>query len=673
MPVSQPDPIAPSSEAASQTSGLLADLAQILQTSLPPETFHVEFLRRVVDAVGARAGAVWSRRAQGDFRLEAQINLEVVGMDQAPGGLSRHAETLRAAASAGRPVWLPPRQAGTARGGPVNPTAHGLFLAPVLLNQQTVGFVEVWTEGERDVRSARALARTLGEAAGFVAAYLHQGQWDRLQQEQQLWAQVDTFARQVHGSLDPQEVAHRVANGARSLLGCDQVSVAIRRGRKTEVAAVSGAPTVDPRGPLPRAMTALFARVLAWGERLVYAGQRDPGLPPNVLQALDDYLAQSNSRFVVVVPLRDERERAEERPRSALLVESFGAEFAREEIESRLERVIPHAATALYSAAEHGQAPLRGLSSLLSGMRNGVRGRRGASSAVALGLALALVAMLTFVSIPLRLDSRGELLPSDRQIVYSRLSGRIIEVKTRHGETVVRGQELLLMEDPELQLEVEQLGLKVSAAEQRIALLNQQIGKETGSEERNALLREKSSQEYEMRRAAAERDILLQGARDPRRAPVVSPLTGKVVTFDAREELVGKTVKPGDPLLRVARTEGPWEVELFIPEGHVGAVREGLDRSPAGELELDLLLASHPHRTFKGRLQRTGLGGETTVKDNVVVLPARVRVTDPDLIGRLEGMPVGVEVRAKIHCGQRPIGQVWFFGLWEFFHEHVLF
>ena len=56
--------------------------------------------------------------------------------------------------------------------------------------------------------------------------------------------------------------------------------------------------------------------------------------------------------------------------------------------------------------------------------------------------------------------------------------------------------------------------------------------------------------------ARPERDVLLQGSRNPRRTPVLAPLAGKVVTFDAQEQLLGKTVKPGDPLLRVARVQG---------------------------------------------------------------------------------------------------------------------
>jgi biotin carboxyl carrier protein len=283
-----------------------------------------------------------------------------------------------------------------------------------------------------------------------------------------------------------------------------------------------------------------------------------------------------------------------------------------------------------------------------------------------------LVAGLTLIRIPLRLDARGQLVPQDRQVVYATLTGKVVEVKARHGDRVEKGQELLFLEDLETQLKVEQLGIKVNSAQQRLAMLGERLSKAVTADERNTLTRERINQEYELRKAAAERDLLLKESRSPRKAAVPAPLAGKVVTFDANEQLLGKTVKPGDPLLRVARIERPWEIELLIPEGHIGPIRQALRQAPAGRVAVDLLLASQPNRTYQGWLERDGLGGETTVKDNAVMLPARVRI-GRDLAAQLGEMPVGVEVRAKVHCGDRAVAYVWFFELAEFFYEHVVF
>src|SRR5207237_6322673 len=131
-------------------------------------------------------------------------------------------------------------------------------------------------------------------------------------------------------------------------------------------------------------------------------------------------------------------------------------------------------------------------------------------------------------------------------------SGKVVEVKAANGDRVERGQELLFLEDLETQLKVEQLAIKIGAAEHRLAVLNDQLAKAAGDEERDPLIRERIAQDYELRKATAERALLSHGSRVPRRTPVPAPLAGRVVTFDTREQLVGKTVKPGDPLLRVA-------------------------------------------------------------------------------------------------------------------------
>jgi biotin carboxyl carrier protein len=283
------------------------------------------------------------------------------------------------------------------------------------------------------------------------------------------------------------------------------------------------------------------------------------------------------------------------------------------------------------------------------------------------------IAFLALAPMTLRLEAKGQMVPIERQMVYAAHTGKIIELRARPGDRVEKGQELLFIEDLDTQLQIDQLAIKIGAAEQRLAHLSEQIGKKASSEERSTLVKERIQQQYELGKATIERDILLQMSRSPRKAPVFAPLTGKVVTFDAHEQLLGKTVKPGDPLLRIAAVHGGWEIELQIPERNVGPMRAGLFASEAGYVEVDLLLASQPHRTYKGRLYKEGLGGETKVLDNAVVLPARVRVVDEDLIRQIETFPVGLEVRSKVHCGPSSVGAVWFHELWEFFYEHVVF
>ena len=85
------------------------------------------------------------------------------------------------------------------------------------------------------------------------------------------------------------------------------------------------------------------------------------------------------------------------------------------------------------------------------------------------------------------------------------------------------------------------------------------------------------------------------------------------------------------------------------------------------------MVSSDPHRTYHGTLHRDGLGGETIVREDKVVLPARVTLTDQALLSQMVHLPVGVEVRARIDCGYAPAGQVWFGEIGDFLYRRFVF
>jgi multidrug efflux pump subunit AcrA (membrane-fusion protein) len=674
---SPPAGAAPVAESASHRTGrLLQEMTALLDSCPPPTEFYGGYLQRVLTALHGVAGAVWSCPSPDRFHLEFQCNLSEIGLEAITNGQNCHAELLRLAAGKTEPLWAPPRSGPDLSGGQVsaaNLSGYGLLLAPILMDGECTGLVEVWIDFYHDSQAWRGAVRLLAEVAGFAAAYHHKTQLRNLQARQQLWEKLETFVRNLHTSLNSREIAYLAVNELRPLLGCDQVAVALHQGGAARVTAVSGATSVDRAGSLVRALELLCQAVLTWGDTLVYTGARDDALPAAVRSALDAYLKESNPRFLMAMPLKDERDPAHQPCRSALVAESFEATVGTEQLLSRAAVVAPHLASALYNAAEHANLPLGWLSRPVGRMHGWLHGRRWAKIGLALAAFTALAVVLLEIPAPLRREATGQLLPTDRQIIYAPVAGRIVELKVQNGDLVGKGQELLFMEDLEAQLKLEQLAIKIASAEHRLAVLTEQLGRSATADDRDGLTKERINQEYELRKAAAERDILLHGSRNAQKTPLTAPLAGKVVTFDVREQLLGKTVKPGDALLRVARVQGTWEIELYIPEANVGHVREGLRHSPDGTVPVDVLLNSQPDRIRKAVLARDGLGGESVVRNGVVVVPARVRIVDPELLAQLETMPVGVELRAKIDCGNRALGYVLFCDLMEFFFEHVWF
>ena len=336
----------------------MEEIARLSETDLAPPDYYGEFLQRVLTAVAAPAGAVWIRTPQGHLQLQYQINIRQAGLDRSETDRQTHDKLLRLVAQMGRPQMVPPRS-GTGpteegKPAPGNPTDYVILLAPIMVDKQVAGLIEVWQDADRNPNAQQGFLQFITRMAELASSYTRNHQLRSMVGQQTLWTQLESFARQIHGSLNPMEVGYHVANEGRRLIDCDRVSVAQRRGKYAHVEAISGADIVEKRSNLVRLMAALFDQVLLWGEKLIYQGTKDDSLPPAVLHALDAYLAESNSKLLVVLPLKDEREsESKQPPRSALMMECFDPAQAPEQLVARLEVVGRHAASALYNAAEH--------------------------------------------------------------------------------------------------------------------------------------------------------------------------------------------------------------------------------------------------------------------------------------------------------------------------------
>src|SRR5262249_37345092 len=146
-----------------------------------------------------------------------------------------------------------------------------------------------------------------------------------------------------------------------------------------------------------------------------------------------------------------------------------------------------------------------------------------------------------------------------------------------------------------------------------------------------------------------------------------------------------RNVKPNEPILRIGHKPGPWEVELKVPQKHIGQVLQAFGSSdPDKELDVDLVLRSTPTKTYKGKLARRDVGGEATPNrdDNNEAEPVVVAIVHIDDPGIPEDyrlphddktLVTGTEVLAKVRCGNRALGYSLFYGVWEFIYEKIVF
>jgi len=670
---------------------LLRDLENLAEQSPPPQEYYREFLQRALWALAGQAGAVYLLTAENNVRLQFQSNLAKTGLLNDAANLARHNELLVQSLRQTEPIFHPPRSAGpTDKAG--NSTGFFLLLAVVWLDGQAAGLVEVFLSEAADPDQVQGGLQMLGRLAQLASFYLREQQRRQLRGDQQLWSQLEGFGLRLQGSLQPTEVSYLVANEGRQLIGCDRLSVALRNnGKRTLVTAISGAETVERRSKLVLRLQALAERVFDWGEKLVYNGVKEDDLPPKVLAALDVYLEESASKLLVVVPLRIQREKASPlAAHAALVLECFEPPTGTTEaLLARLDVVGRYGNQALANALQVERIPLRWLWEPLARVQEGLGGKTRAIVAGASVALLLLLAVLVYCPYPLKLDAKGQLLPEERCWVYSPVEGKVVrfEDNVQPGSQVYENQALVLLYDVQLEIKLVQLNSEILAAQQEVQALVQQLAAAATESERLRLSSERQQKQAVRDRKNQERSALRERTQSdpnqPGRFWLKAPMNGTILNSDYRETLTNRFVRPVDPLLLIGAKDKSWEVQLRIPQRHIGQVLGTLAAGSAdAEHDVELLLLSEPTRVFKGKLARSKIASEANPSKSDPADPeptvlAWVRIDGPD-IAPADRIPrdirvASTEVHAKIRCGQRALGFSLFYGLWEFFYEKVVF
>jgi hypothetical protein len=671
----------------------LEELSRISEMTLVPAEYYKEFLSLLLKAMSGAAAAVWLQGKQGGLQLQGDLNLVHVGLatlDARKG----HESLLRHVQQKGQALRVPPnyvfQMEGTENKVLGNSTDFELLLAPIGVDGQVIGLIEVWRENTPSSRSLAWWLQFLVRVGSLVSLYCRNNERRQLSFQKRLWEQLEFFSQQIHGSLNPSEVANLLANEGRRLLECDRLSVAIRWGTRTSIVAVSGADVIEKRSSLIQRMRILTALVMRWGEKLTYTGSKDPGLPPDVFPALDAYLELSNTRILVVLPLRDEMHtRKKDHPSAALIMESFKPDSSLQPMMDRLEVIGRHSTSALLNAMKYRRIPMRWLWQPLVWFQDELGGPQRLLGVLTFLFVVAISCVLYFGTCVLTTEARGQLLPCQRRWVYAPIEGQIVhfDEKVRPGAVVSENQSLILMYDVQLANHLIDLNHAIAEAHESAEALSKQEKTATTEIERLRISAERQQQELVCERKMQERKALRNRTNAEDERPgyfwIKSPLHGSILNADFSERLDNRYVKPSEPLLRIGDKEHDWEIELMIPQSRIGhIIRAFTSNEPEEELDVDVLLACAPTRTFQGKLARWKIGSQATARledphESEPMVHAFVRIDDPRIM-ESDRVPsdlriTGTEVRCKIHCGHHRLSYSLFYGLWEFFYEKVVF
>jgi hypothetical protein len=454
------------------------------------------------------------------------------------------------------------------------------------------------------------------QMAGYASQY-HQFSNARVAAGvEKTYSQVEAFARHIHTSLNPTEVAYHVANEGRKLIECDRLCVGVRHDRKrVTVEAVSGADVVERASTHVRRLRILMEAVLQWGEPLTFRGQKDPGLPPAVAHALDEYLHESQPKLLIVQPCRDERETDKARPaRSVLVMECFNPPEQTEPIVQRLDVVIKHAAPALYNAAELKKVPLKFLWWPVAKVQEGLGGKRRFIAVSVAVLLAGLVGAMVLIPAPLRMEAKGQMQPVEIAKIYPPREGGVRDLRVKPGDKIDPNYEVANLYSREFEEEAGRAVRDLAEANAQVAAAIELLSKPNQREEdKLRALTDKKTAESRVEKALSDlrsMDLQYNNGKpnkpghfravappfDPKLARVYGASRWTVLNDDRRESLLGRTLRPSEELLRIGNLEGAWQVKLDIPQRNVGQILKAFTEwfKVTGQVVRDLRAAKVP-------------------------------------------------------------------------------
>jgi multidrug efflux pump subunit AcrA (membrane-fusion protein) len=701
--------------AKQEIQSLVQEVVDLSRSEIEEAEFFAAMLDKAIAALAAIGGVVWTIEEGAPFKLQYQVNLQQTGLGASQTAQMQHARLLGQIAKRGEPVLVAPHSgaAGGAEDGEeaaANPTEYLLVVAPIRTDRGVDGLVEVFQRVGARPTTQRGYLRFLVQICELAGEYLKTRRLRHFVTKQTLWEQLESFTASVHTRLDSRQTAYTIANEGRRLIGCDRVTVVLRKGPKYVVEAISGQDTFDKRSNVVRMLRELATVVARSGEDLWYAGDT-ANLAPQVEKAVNAYVDESHTKQIAVLPLREIDPHADDKTKARKRENMLGALVIEQLVDSRppdgmLQRVDVvrrHSATALTNAQAHEGLFLLPLWRTIGKSRVLVTTRNLPKTILATIVLTAVITAMCLAPWDFTVTADGKLLPEARRDVFAALNGIIVEVPVVEGQAVKKGDLLAKQRSSELDERFAQLNGQIAVNDKaQLSAATGRLDISRATEAERLEMASKVEQVAVERSALDEQMAILES--DQERLQITSPIDGKVVMWRVRERLQDRPVNAGTRIMGVVDPETDWELQVEVPEakmGHIERQRRALqEKDPNAELDVTFILATHPdpEDKLRGKVKKidnsaevNGEGGNTVRMTVAFDQRELLKLVDEKSAGAAgsplakgatpeqaitalkQNLKYGADVKAKIHCGREPVGYVLFHELWEFIQSRILF
>ena len=493
-----------------------------------------------------------------------------------------------------------------------------------------------------------------------------------LLRERAIDRQFQEFCRDLHAEPSLTTTPATVAPEYLRFFQPDRTWVVLRSGYQWRVKSVGGIPAFQRRADVVRKLEGLVGLVARLNVPFEWSvGEVPHSLSPRFRKALDAYLDEthvSQLRVEPLVPFRAEDATVEPRRESAMgfVVCEWFQPIQAPIDEGRWRIAREQAALAMQNAFDWARAPL---AQLVRRWRrsyswNFVTGWGLVAATVAIAAGFASV-----IPIDYTIDASGEMLPLRRRHVFATAPGIVRTLNVVSGATVSAGQTLLELDSPELELEIRRTEGELQTTEKRITAIEASrldfgVTSSDSVSQINSLAGELKELRQKRDNYGRELETLNQ-RRDELR--VISPIQGRVVTWDLERTLSRRPVTRGQRLLTVSDNDGPWDLELRVRDDDTSDLFGAMKQNRA--VPIDFVIVTMPEAVHSTVLKAVSETVEIRSPGDDPTLLCRADVPESLKESAVEGM----SVRGRINCGRRPAIVVAFTKLWRMIREQVLF
>ena len=483
--------------------------------------------------------------------------------------------------------------------------------------------------------------------------------------------EISNYLTVIHSTLEKKLTCSNVANETRRVLDCDRVSVLLKHRGKFRLFAISGQPSVNRRSNTSKLLEELSRKILKTGQAFWYPDESE--FPPQISSTLDDYLALTATRSLIVDPIFDKLPERVEDPESnerksnpvigGIVYEHCNELWSRQAVAPTIEFTTQHSGNAVRNADKHHRLFLYPVWNLLGKSKVLTAPRILPKSLLVLGALLLTSLILIFWQVEFSVTAEGVLLPKELMPVYARVDGDLDQLFVDHGSVIKKGQVLAKLKSPSQELNMKEIESNLNQAKQRLESIEDRRFEK--NDDPAAVEENINSLKSQIASFESQLEILAAIAGE---MTVKSPMNGSVITWDLRRQLTDRPIQRGNVLMEIANLEGEWELELHLEDRRIGHLRNALQRSEDNRLPVTFLLAANTSERLTGTLVEIAPTTEVTA-DNEQSIKLRVEIDS----SQINIDQARTEITGKIICGRSSLGYYLLHDIKEFFHKNVQF